>query len=402
MKTSRSHALLAAAIGAVLALGCIADASAQVTRDRYDRQKQQRESSSASEADEVAKYPQAGRTAPDREIPSGDRKQVNAMITAYNEDDFAKARELSAAILAGNPSSAYVRALAAQIGAQAAYDMDDTAGTITLLQQAIDANGLGNNGHYDSMYLLSQLQISEGQEEAGLATLDKLLAETKSTDAQKLILKANTLYNLERYQEAAVAVKAALAASDTPEPSWTQLLVGIYFELDQPMEAARVAEEILAKDPGNKQMQLNLASIYLQADQMDKAAAVLEKVRASGALETEEEYRQLYATYLNIDGREAQAIAVIEEGLAKGILKPSHEVYLSLAQSYYYTDNDAKAIEFYTKAAPLDEDGDTYLNLARVLWQADRIADAKRAAQQAIDKGIGNPEEARKILALPN
>jgi tetratricopeptide (TPR) repeat protein len=149
-------------------------------------------------------------------------------------------------------------------------------------------------------------------------------------------------------------------------------------------------------------MQLNLASIYLQADQMDKAAAVLEKVRASGALESEQEYRQLYATYLNMDGKESQAIAVIEEGLSKGVLKPNHEVYLALAQSYYYTENDAKAIEFYGKAAPLDDDGDTYLNLARVLWQADRIADAKRAAQQALDKGIGNPEEARKILALPN
>jgi tetratricopeptide (TPR) repeat protein len=400
MKTSRSHALLAAAVGAVLALGAVADATAQVTRERHDRRQQERESSPATE--EAAKYPQATRSAPDQDIPSGARKQVNAMITAYNEDDFAKARELSSAILAGDPPTPYVRALAAQIGAQAAYDMDDTATAISLLQQAIEANGLGNNGHYDSMYLLAQLQISEGQEQAGLATLDTLIEETKSNDPQQLILKANTLYNMERYAEAATAVKAALAASDTPQPSWTQLLVGIYFELDQPLEAARIAEEILAKDPDNKQMQMNLASIYLQADQMDKAAAVLEKVRASGALETDQEYRQLYATYLNMDGMESQAIGVIEEGLAKGVLQPNHEVYLSLAQSYYYTDNDAKAIEFYTKAAPLDDDGDTYLNLARVLWQADRIADAKRAAQQAIDKGIGNPEEARKILALPN
>jgi tetratricopeptide (TPR) repeat protein len=401
MKTSRSHALLAAAIGAVLALGAVADAAAQVTRERHERRQQEQERSTAK-TEEAAKYPQATRSAPGQDVPSSARKQVNAMITAYNEDDFAKARELSSAILAGDPPTPFVRSLAAQIGAQAAYDLDDTATAISLLQQAIEANGLDNNGHYDSMYLLAQLQISEGQEQAGLATLDTLIEETKSNDPQQLILKANTLYNMERYAEAATAVKAALAASDTPQPSWTQLLVGIYFELDQPMEAARVAEEILAKDPDNKQMQMNLASIYLQADQMDKAAAVLEKVRASGALESDQEYRQLYATYLNMDGMESQAIGVIEEGLAKGVLKPNHEVYLALAQSYYYTDNDAKAIEFYTKAAPLDDNGDTYLNLARVLWQVDRIAEAKRAAQQAIDKGIGNPEEARKILALPN
>lgn len=403
MNTSRHHTLLAAAIGALLALGSIADASAQVTRERHDRRTAEREAR-ASEAEEEApaKYPQATRQSPEKDVPSDARKQVNEMITAYNEDDFAKARELSAALMASGSSSTYIRALAAQIGAQAAYDLDDVPGAVALLKQAVEANGLDNNGHYDSMFLLAQLQIQQGDDAAGLATLDRLISETKSEDPQKLILKGNTLYNMERYPEAAEAVKAALAASESPDPSWTQLLVGIYFELDQPEEAARVAEEILAKDPGNKRMQLNLASIYLQADQMDKAAAVLERVRASGALESEQEYRQLYATYLNMDGRESQAIAVIEEGLSKGILKPNHEVYLALAQSYYYTDNDAKAIEFYTKAAPLDDDGDTYLNLARVLWQADRIAEAKRAAQQAIDKGIGNPEEARKILALPN
>ena len=128
---------------------------------------------------------------------------------------------------------------------------------------------------------------------------------------------------------------------------------------------------------------------------------MLEKIRTSGQLETADEYRQLYATYLNMDGQESQAIAVIEEGLAKGILQPNYEAYVALAQSYYFSKQDAKAIEAYQKAAPLDEDGETYLNLARVLWQADRIAEAKQAAQQALDKGLDTPEDARKILALP-
>ena len=102
-----------------------------------------------------------------------------------------------------------------------------------------------------------------------------------------------------------------------------------------------------------------------------------------------------------MDGREAEAIAVIEEGLAKGILEPNYEAYVALAQSYYFSKQDAKAIDAYRKAAPLDDDGETYLNLARVLWQADRIAEAKQAAQPALDKGLDTPEDARKILALP-
>jgi tetratricopeptide (TPR) repeat protein len=401
MNVLRPSTLLASAIGLALAIGSIADATAQATRERNERYRSQSQEE-AAEVEQEAKYPEATRQAPDAKGTAKMRKQLNAMIQAYNDDKFAEARQHAQAIESNAEANAYERSLAAQIGAHAAYDMDDTEAAMAALQRSIEAGGLPNNGHFDAMFMLAQLQLQEGQDEAGLATMERFLEETRSRNPQHLIIKGNTLYSLERYAEAAVAVKAALDASEEPEPSWSQLLVGIYFELDQPQEAARVAEELLARDPDNKRMQLNLASIYQQADQLDKAVAMLERVRASGQLSDEKEYRQLYATYLNMEGKEGEAIAVIEDGLAKGILKPGHEVYLALGQSYYFTDNDAKAIENYAKAAPLADDGETYLNLAKIYWQADRIAEAKRAAQQALDKGVRQQEDARKILALPN
>jgi tetratricopeptide (TPR) repeat protein len=134
---------------------------------------------------------------------------------------------------------------------------------------------------------------------------------------------------------------------------------------------------------------------------LDKSAAVLEKLRASGQLTEDKEYRQLYATYLNMDGREKEAIGVINEGLQKGVLKPDFQTYLALAQSYYFSDQAAQAIDAYKKAAPLAPDGEAYLNLARVLWQEDRIPEAKEAAKQAVAKGVKKPDDAKKILALP-
>lgn len=396
----RTRKLLAVAIGATLMLGLAPAADAQVSKHR-ERAQQERQQKSSEVAKEAARYPLATREEPSTKGSSGLRKQLNAMITAYNDDQQADARAKAAAILSDGDANQYDRSLAAQISGNAAYDMDDRAGAMASLQQAIDFNGLDNNAHYSSMFMLAQLMIAEGREVEGLAMLDRFMEETKSTDPQHLILKGNTLYNLERYEEAAVATRAAIEASPDPDPMWTQLLMGIHLELDQPDEAMRIAEQLAARDPSNKRSQLNLATVYLQNDRMDRAAAVLEQVRSSGQLESPEEYRQLYATYLNMDGRESEAIAVIEEGLSKGILKPSYEVYVALGQSYYFSKNDAKAIEAYQKAAPLDEDGETYLNLARVLWQADRIGEAKQAAQRALDKGISKPEEARKIIALP-
>ena len=140
--------------------------------------------------------------------------------------------------------------------------------------------------------------------------------------------------------------------------------------------------------------------MYMQADQMDQAAAVMDKLRASGQLTEEREYKQLYSIYANTENKEKDVIAVINEGLSKGILKPDYQVYLALAQSYYYSEQIPQAIENWQKAAPLSKDGETYLNLARVLWQEDRIAEAKQAAKQALDKGVKKPDDARKIINL--
>lgn len=401
MTQSPTRNLLAAAIAGVLLLGLVPDANAQLARSRNEEYNKDKESKSEDDAKETARFPLATREEPDGEGSRGMRKQLNAMIKAYNADQYAEARATAAEILADGDAGTFDKALAAQINAHAAYDMDDIPATMASLEQAIALDALDNNAHYGAMIMLAQLLIQEGQEEKGLALLDRFLAETKSQDPQHLILKGNTLYDLERYEEAAVATRAALEAAEDPDPSWTQLLMGIYLELGRPAEAMAIAEQLAARDPANKRAQLNLASIYLENDQKDRAAAVLEQVRNSGQLTEPQEYRQLYATYLNMEGREAEAIAVIEEGLSKGILEPSFEAYIALAQSYYFSKQDAKAIEAYQKAAPLDDDGETYLNLARVLWQNDRIAEAKQAAQRALDKGLDDPEDARKILALP-
>ena len=87
---------------------------------------------------------------------------------------------------------------------------------------------------------------------------------------------------------------------------------------------------------------------------------------------------------------------------AKGILQAGPElakVYMVLAQNAYVDDKIPQAIALYGKAAPMAADGEAYLNLAKVLEYAGKKADAKAAAQKAIDKGVKKPEEAKAILA---
>jgi len=392
MKLRSKQALLSIVIAAALGGVVVADASAQSRGARNSAGKK-------ADKPEVI-YPEATRTEPGIKASAKASKKVQKLIEAYNKNDDAQVRAVAEDILATEGANEYDKSLAAQLGAQAAYNTDDNATAKVLLQQALDFGGLDNNGHYQSMLMLAQLQLSDDEFEAGLATLQRYLAETHSARPEDHMILGQALYQLERYPEAIVALKRAVDTSPEPKDQWIQVLMAAYSEAGQTAEAIALAEQLAAKNPTDKRSQINLATTYTQADQMDKAAEVMEKLRAAGQLTEEREYRQLYVIYANMENREKDVISVINEGVQKGLLQDDYQTNLALAQSYYYSDQIPPAIAAWQKAAPLSKDGETYLNLARVLWQENRIAEAKQAAQHALDKGVKKPEDARKIINL--
>jgi tetratricopeptide (TPR) repeat protein len=397
----RNRTLLAVAIGAVMAFGALSQVHAQAHERAQERRDREAQKGQDKQGKAAVEYPNATRQSPEAKASSKASPKLQKMMKAYDGEKGPEARGIADEIIANPASNAYDKSFAAQIGAQIAYDADDSATAMAYLQKAIEFNGLDNNGHFGAMYMLAQLQMQEDQYAEALKTLDRFLTETKSQKPEHLVLKGNALYRLDRFQEAAVVLKQAIDASPDPKPEWQQLLMASYAEAGQAGEAAKIAEAVAAKNPNDKRAQLNLAVVYQQNDMYDKAAAVLEKLRASGQLTEDKEYRQLYASYLQMDGKEKEAISVINDGMQKGVLKPDYQTYLALAQAYYFSDQSAPAIDAYKKAAPLSPDGETYLNLAKVLWQEDRIPEAKDAAKQALAKGVKKPDEAKKILALP-
>ena len=402
MKPSLTRTVLAAAVGSAMMVATVgsacAQSAAQRAQERRERQAAQQSEPATTSANTA--YANATRTAPTAKASSRMAPRLQKMVDLYEEDKGAEARTAADEIIADERANEYDRAFAAQIAAQAAYDADDMAGAMNYLERAIEINGLDNNGHFGAMLMLGQVQLQEEQYAESLATLDRFLRESGSTKPEHLVAKGNALYRLERFPEAAQVLKQAVDASDAPRADWLQLLMATYMEAGQDAEASALAEKIGADNPDDKRAQMNLAAVYMQGDQLEKAAAVMERLRAAGQLTEDREYRQLYATYLNLDGQEAKAAEVISDGLAKGVLKPDHQSYLAQAQAYYFSDQIAPAIEAYKKAAPLDDNGATYLNLAKVLWQEGRIAEAKEAARQAKTKGLDSPKEADQIIAL--
>lgn len=400
MKTRKTGGKVMTALLLALAVSAsIAQVHAQTPMDRAEARRAKHAEKRAGEQAPAAaaQYPNATRQEPEAKASPKRSKTLQKMFDAYDKDQSAEVLQIADQIIADGEANAYEHAIAARIAGASLLNTDD-ARAIAYLQKAIEYNGLNNNEHFESMFLLAQLQLQQEQYAQSLATIDKFLAETKSDKPEHLVVKGNALYRLEKYPEAAAVMKQVVASTPEPKADWLQMLMGIYFDMNQPAEAARIAEELSAKNPNDKRLQMNLASIYMQGQQTDKAVAILEKLRTSGQLGDEKDYKNLYALYLNAGDKEKEAIAVINEGLQKGLLKDDFQTNNALAQAYYFSEQTGPAIEAYRKAAPLAPDGETYLNLAKALNNEGKAAEAKQAAQQALDKGVKKPEDAKRII----
>lgn len=364
------------ALTAVLAFATLAPA-AQAQQDkatptmREQRAKRMAElgkgkDEAKQEEQKPAKYPNATRVSPDAKANGKLVKHLQAVQEAYEKQDMAgviaKAEQVAAMPTAG----AYEKSFAYSMAGNAAADMDDQAKAADYFRKAVEANGLDNDSHYNTMYNLAVIQYGNEKYADALATIDRFLAETKSDKPEHLGFRAGILANLDRNAEAAAIYK-----------------------------------DLVAKNPTDKRILMNAVAALQGADKYDQANVLLEDAYKRGMLSEEKELRALYAGYLNAE-RYKDAEAVIEDGLAKGILKPGSDVakaYMILAQNAYYKENDKDAIRFYQKAAPMAADGEAYLNLAKILSNNGKKAEAKQAAQQALDKGIKKPEEAKGILS---
>lgn len=351
-----ASALLCVSTGALAQVGRYDPASVSEHHKKVDK-------TAPSDAQPEQKYPNATRVAPKTEATKAGGKALNDIIALYQAKQFPQAIQQGESFADGT-NNAYEKSFAYQLAATAAVDAGDRARALADYRKAVDTNGLGNNEHYQIMYNLAVLQLQAGQAGDALATVDRLMTETKASTPEFVSLKANALTQLKR-----------------------------------PQEAVALYEQQLAQHPDDPKLLINAAAAYQAANQADKATALLARAQAAGSLSDASQYRALYVGYLNA-GKNKEALAAIDAGLAKGILQPSPELanaYAVMAQNAYATGDTPTAIQMYQRAASMATDGEAALNLARVYYNERRMPEARKAAEEALQKGVKNVTEARKI-----
>jgi len=312
-------------------------------------------------------YPNATRESPEQRGDKALQKDMEALFKLQEEEGaedkvIAKADE----VLANPKANAFDKSSAAYLAGAAWQSKEEGSygNAIKYYQRAVDENGLHNNNHYRAMLQLAQMLAAEDKNAEALVEVDKFLNETKSED------------------ESAARIK-------------TQIMVG----MGKPADAAALLEKQLAANPNDKKTMMNLAALYMQAEQDAKAGAMFDKMRAAGLLTESKDYDIAFRLLANLEGREKDALAIIDEGLKKGILEPSYEMYAFQGRSFYEAEDMTHAMEAWSKGAPLSKDGEMYLNVAKLQLDADKWAAAKESAMQAKGKGVKRQGDIWQVLA---
>ncbi|HMT38178.1 MAG TPA: hypothetical protein PKD02_05715 [Thermomonas sp.] len=375
MNKSIRRPLVAALCGALGLMVLAPSASAQqqsgTTSMREQRAKRMAELGKNKDAEQkteeaAALYPSATRVQPEAKANPKIVKQLQEMQELFEKQENDKVIAKAEAIAAMPSAGAYEKSFAYSLAGNAAADKDDQSAAANYFAKSVEANGLDNNSHFSTMYNLAVIQFGNEKYAEALATMDRFLAETKSSKPEHAAFRAGILANMGRHDEAAVAYK-----------------------------------KLVADNPGDKRLLMNAVAALQNADKFAEGNVLLEDAYKRGMLTEPRELRALYVGYMNAS-RWDDAQKVMDDGTAKGILQAGPELakdYMVLAQNAYVDDKIPQAIALYGKAAPMAADGEAYLNLAKVLEYAGKKADAKAAAQKAIDKGVKKPEEAKAILA---
>lgn len=372
----------------------VPDAQAQ------SRAEERRARLAAQQEETTERYPNATRVSPEPETRQRSQRQIRSALDDIDEENYSRARSTLEKLEANDRLTDYERAVVYQALAQLAYEeRDDANAAIGYWEKAVELDSLPNETHFQLMYQVAQLHYSEERYEEAIRGLDEWTRQTGEQATDTMVLRANALYQLERYPEALAEIDKAIASSPDPSATLFELKMAIHYEMDDYQGAAASLEQLVANKPDDIRHKMNLAQMYLELEQTDRALNLLNQARADGLLTEPQHWRQLYQLLAYAD-RPLQAVEVINDGLARGILEEDAATLRALGDNYYMGDRLNEAIQALGRAAALStENGQLDQQHGHLLVEADRYPEAKEALQRAFRKG-GLSDEGTAWLLL--
>ena len=264
-------------------------------------------------------------------------------------------------------------------------------------EAALAQDALEDNARQAMIYTLAQIFTQDGKYDRALQLMDDWFRTESDPKAEAYYLKAMILVQQEDWKGALEPTKAAIAKAGAPRESWLQLLAAIQFQVQDMEGLASTLEQLVAVSPGSKRYWTQLATIQNALGREDEALATLGVAHVGDLLTEDKEIRQR-ARMCFVRELPSCCVETLEDGMAKGLVKPDAEAWRLLANCHIAARDFDEALEPLAKAGELADNAQSFLLLGQLQLQRERFAPARDALSKALVKAGANEKASIQLL----
>jgi tetratricopeptide (TPR) repeat protein len=277
------------------------------------------------------------------------------------------------------------------------FNMEDVPNAIKTYEKMVAIPSLEPQMAKQTTYTLAQLYTMEEQYQKALQTLDRWFVLETNPAPDPFVLKAQNLYQLQRYKEMIEPIQNAMRIArerDKPvKEDWYVLLNFAYFQ-EEDYKQVRDIQKILLENWPKKRYWFSLAGAYTELGEDNNLIASYGAAHDQGMLEKESEFVTMAQLYMQAEVP-YKAATLLEKEMESGRVSKNAKNYRLLSQE------DERAVPALKEAAKLSDDGELDVRLGNTYLNLGNYDECINAVQAGLRKGaLKNPDNAQISLGM--
>ncbi len=283
------------------------------------------------------------------------------------------------------------------------YNMDDIPNALRTYERMVAIPSLEPQMKKQTMYTLAQLYTMQEQYSKALSTLDNWFLLEPNPAPEPFILKAQNLYQVQRYKAMIQPIENAMrVAREREKPvkeDWYVLLNFAYFQ-DENYRMVRDIQKTLLQNWPKKRYWFSLAGAYTELGEDNNLINAYAAAFDQGMLEKESELVTMAQLFMQ---REVpyKAAQLLEVEMASGRVSKNAKNYRLLSQAWTLAQEDEKSIPALKEAARLSNDGELDVRLGNAYLNIGEYDECVKAVGAGLRKGgLKRPDNAQISLGM--
>jgi tetratricopeptide (TPR) repeat protein len=283
------------------------------------------------------------------------------------------------------------------------YNMDDISNAMRSFEKLLAIPSLEPQLAKTTTLTMAQLYTMQEQYGKALTTLDKWFVMETNPQPDQYILRAQILYNLNRYKDMINPIETAMrVAKEKDKPvkeDWWNLLNFAYFQQEDYRKVRDIQKTLLQNWPKARYWK-SLAGAYTELGEDEKLIYAYDAAHTQGMLVKDTEFVTMAQLYLQAEVP-YKAATLLQEKMDAGVVPKIEKNYRLLSQAWMLSQEDKKAIPALQAAAKLSDDGELDLRLANSYLNIGEYGECVKSGNAAVRKGgLKNPDNAQITLGM--